>query len=111
MSVSVTDIEVRLGRVFEDAEKPRAEAFIRDVEALVRDYCGSRYRDDAPGIRAVVCGEVIRWLAVQPGIVSERVGDMEVQWGSAATQSLSPAAREGLRRYRRPLGVIPLSRS
>ncbi|MEU5187002.1 hypothetical protein AB0G83_07580 [Streptomyces klenkii] len=110
MPVSVADIEIRMGRLFEEAEKPRVQAFITDATALVRDYCGSRYSEDAPSIRAVLCSEVIRWLSMQPGVVSERVGDMEVQWGASATQSLSPAARDGLRRYRRPLGSISLTR-
>ncbi|GAA0455790.1 hypothetical protein ABZ951_04355 [Streptomyces sp. NPDC046215] len=110
MPVSVTDIEIRIGRTFEEPEKPRVQAFIADATALVRDYCGPRYVEESPAIRAVLCSEVIRWLAIQPGVVSERVGDMEVQWGASATQSLSPAARDGLRRYRRQLGSISLTR-
>ncbi|MGG2462844.1 hypothetical protein ACO0M4_24000 [Streptomyces sp. RGM 3693] len=111
MPVSVADIEVRLGRRFEEAEKPRVEAFIEDAAAFIRDYCGSRYAPDAPGIRAVLCSEVIRWLAVQPGIVSERVGDVEVQFGPASSaQQLSPAARTALKRYRRPLSTVRLGR-
>ncbi|MFH8346782.1 hypothetical protein [Streptomyces sp. NPDC018045] len=111
MPVSVTDIEVRIGRAFEGAEKPQVEAFIQDASALIRDYCGSRYSEDAPGIRAVLCSEVIRWLSVQPGIVSERVGDIEVQFGSTSSvQQLSPAARASLKRYRRKLGTVALTR-
>ncbi|MER5441131.1 hypothetical protein [Streptomyces sp. NPDC002790] len=111
MTVTVTDIEVRIGRTFEDAEKPRVEAFIHDASALIADYCGSGYREGAPGIRAVLCSEVIRWLAVQPGIVSERVGDIEVQFGSTSSiQQLSPAARASLKRYRRKLASISLTR-
>ncbi|MER6380777.1 hypothetical protein ABT274_12440 [Streptomyces sp. NPDC001127] len=111
MAVSVADIEVRVGRRFEEAEKPRVEAFIADAAALIRDYCGSRYSEEAPGIRAVLCGEVIRWLAVQPGIVSERVGDIEVQFGpTSSAQQLSPAARTALKRYRRPLSIVRLER-
>ncbi|MFE7113933.1 phage gp6-like head-tail connector protein [Streptomyces sp. NPDC057654] len=49
-----------------------------------------------------VCAEVIRWLAVQPGVMSERVGEMEISYGATApTQGLSPAALAALRRYRR----------
>ncbi|MEH6373700.1 hypothetical protein V7793_04975 [Streptomyces sp. KLMMK] len=109
MNITVPDIEVRLGRKIEDDEKPRVEAFITDASALVADYCGSGYREDAPGIRAVICAEVIRWLAVSPGIVSEKVGDIQVEFGtSATTQSLSPAARTSLKRYRRKLTSTPL---
>lgn len=53
-------------------------------------------------VTAVVCAEVVRWLAVQPGVSAERVGDLEVTYGATApTQGLSPAAHQGLRRYRR----------
>ncbi|MEU6959420.1 phage gp6-like head-tail connector protein [Streptomyces chrestomyceticus] len=53
---------------------------------------------------SVVCAEVIRWLAVEPGVASERVGELERHYGATApSQGLSPAAREGLRRYRRTL--------
>ncbi|MGI5531529.1 hypothetical protein ACQEVX_30375 [Streptomyces syringium] len=111
MPVSVTDIEIRMGRAFEESERPRVEAFITDADALIRDYCGSRYDEVSPAIRAVLCSEVIRWLSVQPGIVSERTGDMQVEYGAASSaQSLSPAARASLRRYRRQLGSIPLTR-
>ncbi|MEV0445283.1 hypothetical protein AB0I84_07550 [Streptomyces spectabilis] len=107
----MTDIEVRIGRAFEDAEKPRVEAFIQDASALIADYCGSRYREDAPGIRAVLCSEVIRWLAIQPGVVRERTGDLEVEFGSTSSaQQLSPAARTALRRYRPALRSLPLIR-
>ncbi|RLV10542.1 hypothetical protein CTZ27_03115 [Streptomyces griseocarneus] len=100
-----------MGRAFEDAEKPRVEAFITDASALVADYCGSRYNPDLPAIRAVLCAEVIRWLAMSPGIVSERVGEVEVQFGTAAvSQQLSPAARSALKRYRPKLSTIPLIR-
>ncbi|MCZ0974846.1 hypothetical protein AB0O47_02055 [Streptomyces noursei] len=86
-------------------------AFLEDATALVRDYCGSGYREDAPGIRAVLCSEVIRWLAGQPGVVSERVGDVEVQFGATSSvQQLSPAARASLKRYRRALSTIGLER-
>ncbi|MFD7336663.1 hypothetical protein ACFV98_11750 [Streptomyces violascens] len=105
------DIAVRLGRPLEGGELARAEAFIEDAVALIRDYCGSRYSPDAPGIRAVLCSEVIRWLAVQPGIVSERVGDVEVEFGpTSSAHQLSPAARTSLKRYRRSLSSIRLER-
>ncbi|MFD5697847.1 head-tail connector protein [Streptomyces lasiicapitis] len=108
MCITTSDIEVRLGRKIQDDEKPRVEAFIEDASALVADYCGSGFRESA-GIKAVICAEVIRWLAVQPGIVSEKVGDIQVEFGtSATTQSLSPTARTSLKRYRRKLSSVPL---
>ncbi|MFJ8384731.1 phage gp6-like head-tail connector protein [Streptomyces sp. NPDC094438] len=55
-----------------------------------------------PTITAVTCTEVIRWLAVQPGVASEKVGELETSYGATApTQSLSPAAEQALRHYRR----------
>lgn len=111
MGIAVEDITVRLGRPVEPHERPRVEALLEDATALVSDYCGSGYREDAPGIRAVLCSEVIRWLSVQPGIVSERVGDVEVQFGPASSaHQLSPAARTALKRYRRPLSAVRLER-
>ncbi|MEU3351292.1 hypothetical protein [Streptomyces sp. NPDC037389] len=108
--VSLEDVTARLGRPLAEDERPRVQAFLNDVTALVQGYCGSRYREGSPAIRAVICGEVIRWLAVQPGIVAEKVGDMEVQWGTAGTQTLSAAAQGGLRPFRRRFGSIGLYR-
>lgn len=111
MPVALNDIAVRLGRELDPGEQPRVEAFIRDATALAQDYCGSGYRDDAPAVQAVICSEVIRWLAMQPGVLSERTGDVEVTYGAAASaQSLSPASRAALKRYRPKLGSIPLAR-
>ncbi|MFE0773909.1 phage gp6-like head-tail connector protein [Streptomyces sp. NPDC058861] len=63
-------------------------------------------------IKAVVCAEVIRWLAVSPGVVSEKVGDLEIEFGaSSAAQSLSPTAMASLRRYRRRVGSLTLRRT
>ncbi|QCX75708.1 hypothetical protein C9F11_10140 [Streptomyces sp. YIM 121038] len=64
-------------------------------------------------LTAVVCSEVIRWLAVSPGIERERVGEVEVSFsGGSSGQSLSSAARAGLRPYRRPgLGTLTLRRA
>ncbi|MFD9792336.1 phage gp6-like head-tail connector protein [Streptomyces sp. NPDC059070] len=60
------------------------------------------YLTTPPTVTAVVCTEVIRWLAVQPGITAEKVGELETHYGTAApTQSLSPAAEQALRSYRR----------
>ncbi|GHF38602.1 hypothetical protein GCM10010218_19720 [Streptomyces mashuensis] len=108
---TVEDVAVRLGRPIDAEERARVEAFIDDASALVQDYCGGRYDEDAPGIRAVICSEVIRWLAMQPGVLSERTGDVEVTYGAAASaQALSPASRAALKRYRPKLGSISLTR-
>lgn len=108
--VTPEDIATRLGRTLTEDERPRVEAFICDVLALVQDHCGSGYRE-TPAIKAVTCAEVVRWLAIQPGIVSEKVGELEVNFGAtAAAQSLSPASKAALSRYRPHLSSIPLTR-
>ncbi|QLE71106.1 hypothetical protein FGW37_05360 [Streptomyces rectiverticillatus] len=108
--VTVDDVAVRLGRSIPEDERPRVQAFIADVLALIQDFCGSGYRETAV-IKALTCAEVVRWLAIQPGIVSEKVGDLEVTFGSTATaQSLSPASKAALTRYRPGLSSIPLTR-
>ncbi|MFJ3634636.1 phage gp6-like head-tail connector protein [Streptomyces sp. NPDC090112] len=53
-------------------------------------------------LRAVACSEVIRWLALSPGVESERVGEVEVTFaGASSAQTLSTATRTTLRPYRR----------
>lgn len=53
-------------------------------------------------LRAIACSEVIRWLALSPGVESERVGEVEVTFsGASSAQSLSSSTRTSLRPYRR----------
>lgn len=68
------------------------------------------YATTPASIKAVACSEVIRWLAVAPGIESERVGEVEVSFtGASSTQSLSSVSRTSLRPYRRRgVGTITL---
>ncbi|WP_382465727.1 hypothetical protein ACFIN9_24745 [Streptomyces noursei] len=113
MYATVDEVAARLSRPVSPEEQPRIEALIGDASAYVADYCtGAWDRSKPPAIfKTVVCSEVMRWLAVQPGIVSERVGDVEVQFGpGSAAQQLSPAAKSALKRYRRPLASIHLER-
>ncbi|MEV5875744.1 hypothetical protein AB0L75_16215 [Streptomyces sp. NPDC052101] len=113
MYATVDEVAARLTKPVLPEERPRIEALIGDASAYVADYCtGAWDRSKPPAIfKTVVCSEVMRWLAVQPGIVSERVGDVEVQFGPAsAAQQLSPAAKASLRRYRRSLTSIRLER-
>ncbi|WP_234019133.1 phage head-tail connector protein [Streptomyces sp. Tu6071] len=107
------DVAARLGRPIEDDEKARVQAFLDDATAYADDYCGGNLADRFPvipaGLKAAVCAEVIRWLAVAPGVSREKVGDIETEFSGASTvQTLSPAGRAALRRYRRQLGVIDL---
>ncbi|MFI6685366.1 phage gp6-like head-tail connector protein [Streptomyces sp. NPDC050485] len=65
-----------------------------------------------PTVTAVICTEVIRWLAVQPGVTAEKVGELEMHYGTAApTQSLSPAAEQALRNHRRRVASTHVRRS
>ncbi|MFI5802971.1 phage gp6-like head-tail connector protein [Streptomyces sp. NPDC051561] len=68
------------------------------------------YIEIPAALRAVACSEIIRWLALSPGIESERVGEVEVRFSGGGV-SLSSATRSALRRYRRAgLASIPLER-
>ncbi|OKH95417.1 hypothetical protein [Streptomyces uncialis] len=83
------------------------------AEGSAVSVIGSWGHDKPPAaVKAIVCAEVIRWLAVSPGVVSERVGDLEIEFGSSSvTQALSPAAMASLRRYRRRAGSLTLRRT
>ncbi|MFE4513770.1 hypothetical protein ACFRMQ_06145 [Kitasatospora sp. NPDC056783] len=110
---SVEDVAARLGRPVLDDERPRVEALLDDVSVLIAEHCTGAWNplDPPASFRVVACAEVIRWLAVTPGVISERTGELEVQFeASAATSGLSEAAKSGLRRYRRALSSIPLTR-
>jgi hypothetical protein len=63
-------------------------------------------------LKAVACSEVMRWLAVAPGVQSERVGEVEVTYsGASSTQTLSALTRTALKPYRRRgVGVMTLRR-
>ncbi|MGW6597906.1 phage gp6-like head-tail connector protein [Streptomyces sp. NPDC055036] len=67
------------------------------------------YTAPPASLKAVACSEVIRWMALRPGVSSEKVGEVEVAFSGAATaQTLSPASRLSLRPYRR-MGAGSLS--
>jgi hypothetical protein len=60
------------------------------------------YEVPPASLRSVACSEVIRWLALSPGIDKERVGEVEVFFsGGSDGQTLSAATRISLRPYRR----------
>jgi len=53
-------------------------------------------------LRAVACSEVVRWLALSPGVERERVGEVEVEFaGAGSAQALSSTTRSALASYRR----------
>jgi hypothetical protein len=66
-----------------------------------------------PGaVRSVICSEVIRWIAVAPGTVIEKTGELEVQYAPTANNpGLSNAAQLGLKRYRKRMGTYTLHRT
>ncbi|MFI2031394.1 phage gp6-like head-tail connector protein [Streptomyces buecherae] len=70
------------------------------------------YSTPPAGLVSITCAEVIRWLALSPGVESERVGEVQVSFAGAATaQALSGAARASLRPYRRPAaGTLNLAK-
>ncbi|MFF3453251.1 phage gp6-like head-tail connector protein [Streptomyces sp. NPDC002730] len=70
------------------------------------------YQTPPATLRAVACSEVIRWMALSPGIESERVGEVEVNFaGASSAQSLSSISTAALKPYRRRgVGVMTLRR-
>ncbi len=80
---------------------------VRDAgwgEALVTLTASWGHEDVPASLRAITCAEVIRWLALSPGVESERVGEVEVTFtGASSAQTLSAAAKSALRegRWRR----------
>lgn len=90
-------------------------ALTRDAgwgESAVTITASWGYEAIPAALRAVACSEVIRWLALSPGIESERVGEVEVTFtGAGSAQTLSTATRTTLRPYRRRgAGSITLKR-
>ncbi|MGW2919519.1 phage gp6-like head-tail connector protein [Streptomyces angustmyceticus] len=63
-------------------------------------------------LKAVACSEVIRWLALSPGVGKERVGEVEIEFSApSSAQTLSQAARTSLAPYRPSrLGSLTLRR-
>ncbi|MFJ5066537.1 hypothetical protein ACIQC7_08985 [Kitasatospora sp. NPDC088556] len=110
---SLEDVAARLGRPVLPDEQPRVEALLEDVSVLITEYCtGSWDRTNPPAsFKVVACYEVIRWLSVTPGVLMERTGELEIQFqAGASVLGLSEAAKVALRRYRRSLSSIPLTR-
>lgn len=71
------------------------------------------YETPPASLRAITCSEVIRWLALSPGVESERVGEVEVTFaGASSAQTLSTATKSSLRqgRWRRAVGSLTLHR-
>ena len=102
MLLDISDIEARTGNSYTDpAEIARVEAAIEDVTALIESYCKRTFDPVPAAVKAVAAREVIAALNVDPGIASERVGDLSTAYaGSGAVTALSTASMRVLRRFR-----------
>lgn len=107
---SVTDLEIRLGRTFEQAEVARALALLEDASELVRDVAGGKtWVDDTTGELQKVPGSV-RWVVLRAaeravrnpeGYSAESAGDYSfqrtgVQPGIYLTEGEEKAVRRAL---------------
>ncbi|MFJ9900255.1 hypothetical protein ACIQPR_43695 [Streptomyces sp. NPDC091280] len=64
-----------------------------------------------PVLKQVICAEVIRWIAVSPGTVLEKTGELEVQYTPAANHpGLSQSAKDSLKRFRKRARSLDLWR-
>ncbi|MEU5957565.1 phage gp6-like head-tail connector protein [Streptomyces sp. NPDC047525] len=81
-------------------------------EAAVTLTASWGYEAVPASLKAIACSEVIRWLALSPGVGKERVGEVEIEFSSpSSAQTLSQAARTSLAPYRRSrLGSLTLRR-
>lgn len=107
---SVEDLEYRLGRVFTVEERPRVEALLDDISALVRAEAGVTWIDPVTGqltdvpasVRAVVLRVAERVYRNPQGFRSESAGDYSYQRPEAGLGMYLTEAE--LRIIRRALG-------
>lgn len=99
--ITVEDVAARLGRELDPTtEVPKAEALIQDVSSLVFSFCRRDFAPEVPGdVKAIVAAEVIASMNSNPGISSEDVGDVKVEY-RAVPGGLSMSAQRALRKYR-----------
>ncbi|GAA4186912.1 hypothetical protein GCM10022252_19610 [Streptosporangium oxazolinicum] len=103
MLMTVADIEARTAQVFEDERLTQVQSAIADITALVETFLRRSYATtQAPAaVKAIACLEVIRALNTDPGVASDRVGDLATGYAyGGAVVTLSPAAKESLRPWR-----------
>lgn len=90
---------------FNGRQLTRASAGWRESAVALTASWG--YEDVPASLKAITCSEVIRWLALSPGVESERVGEVEVTFsGASSAQTLSAATRTSLRQGRWRRGVV-----
>lgn len=109
MLVEVADVSARAGREFSGAELGRVTALITDVTALIESYLCRTYTSPAvvPAVvKAVACLEIQRLLNTDPGVSTERVGDLATGYAyGGALVALSSDAKTMLRPYRARAGL------
>lgn len=107
--ITVADIEARTGQTFEDERLVQVKSFITDVTALVETWLGRVFTSTSPApaaVKAVACLEVIRYLNTDPGVATDRVGDLSTGYAyGGAVVVLSRDAKEALRPFRRRPGI------
>lgn len=107
--ITVADIEARTGQTFEDERLVQVKAFVKDVTALVESFLGRKYTTTSPApdaVKAITCLEVIRYLNTDPGVSSDRVGDLSTGYAyGGAVVVLSRDVREALRPFKARSGI------
>lgn len=94
------------------AWEPRCFSLYRDLgwSGLVTITGSWGFPTPPPALKVAICAEVIRWMAVSPGIEMERTGEREVQYSASPSQSLSEAVKSALRSWRPSVGSLSLTR-
>lgn len=108
MLITLADVEARAGQLFGDDQVDRVNAYIEDVTALIESYLGRSFQTEPapPAVKAVACIEVLRFLNTDPGVASERVGDISTNYANNGDVTvLSRDAKVMLRPYRRGSGI------
>lgn len=108
MILTVSDIEARTGQVYEDEQLDRVNAFISDITALIEAFLGRSFENTPapPAVKAVAALEVMRLLNSDPGIASDRVGDLSTSYAYAgAVVALSEESKAALRPFRANAGI------
>jgi hypothetical protein len=110
--ITAADITAWTGEIYTDSDLERVNAAIADVSASIEIFLltrGITVPDPVPALLVAVARmEVRRVLNSEPGVATERLGDLSSGYAyGGAAYDLSPGAEHALRRYVRSLrGVI-----
>jgi hypothetical protein len=114
MTVSAVEVEGQAvtGWTFNGRQLVFTDGLSYWPEGLVTLTASWGFPTSPASLKAITCSEVMRWLAVSPGVSKERVGEVEVEFsGASSTQALSALTRTALKSYRRRgVGVMTLRR-